>query len=141
MLRHIQLFATPWAVAHQAPLSIGILYARILEWIAMPSSRDLRRDRTQGSPALQVDSLPAELPGKPPICPLPPHIITSTVINFPPTPSGPFVTADEPTLTHYYQSKSIVFTRVDSWCSTFYRFGKICNDIYQPFSTQNILLP
>ena len=32
-------FVTPWTVAHQAPLSMGILQARILEWIAMPSSR------------------------------------------------------------------------------------------------------
>ena len=30
---------TPWTVAHQAALSLGILQARILEWIAMPSSR------------------------------------------------------------------------------------------------------
>ena len=29
---------TPRAVAHQAPLSVGILQARILEWAAMPSS-------------------------------------------------------------------------------------------------------
>ena len=26
-------------VAHQGPLSMGILQARILEWVAMPSSR------------------------------------------------------------------------------------------------------
>jgi len=32
---------TPWTVACQAPLSMGILQARILEWVAMPSSRDL----------------------------------------------------------------------------------------------------
>ena len=30
--------ATPWTVAHQAPLPVGILQARILEWVAMPSS-------------------------------------------------------------------------------------------------------
>ena len=29
----------PWTVACQAPLSMGILHARILEWVAMPSSR------------------------------------------------------------------------------------------------------
>ena len=29
--------ATPWTVTHQAPLSMGILQTRILEWIAMPS--------------------------------------------------------------------------------------------------------
>ena len=91
----------------------------------MPSSRDLRRDRTQGSPALQVDSLPAELPGKPPICPLPPHIITSTVINFPPTPSGPFVTADEPTLTHYYHPNFLVYIRDHSWCHMLYSSSSV----------------
>ena len=34
-------FATPWTVAHQAPLSMGILQARILKWVAMPSSSHL----------------------------------------------------------------------------------------------------
>ena len=33
------LFVTPWTVACQAPLSMGIPQARIMEWIAMPSSR------------------------------------------------------------------------------------------------------
>ena len=39
-------------VAHQAPLSIGILQARILEWLAMPSSRGSSqlRDRNPGLP-------------------------------------------------------------------------------------------
>ena len=32
------LFVTPWTVARQAPLSMGILQAIILEWVAMPSS-------------------------------------------------------------------------------------------------------
>ena len=39
------LFATPWTLAHQAPLSMGILQARILEWVAMPSSRGLSQPR------------------------------------------------------------------------------------------------
>ena len=34
----VQLFATLWTVARQAPLSM-ILQARIWEWVAMPSSR------------------------------------------------------------------------------------------------------
>ena len=34
----VQLFATPWTVAHQTPVH-GILQARILEWVALPSSR------------------------------------------------------------------------------------------------------
>ena len=28
---------TPWTVGHQTPLSVGILQAGILEWVAMPS--------------------------------------------------------------------------------------------------------
>ena len=35
----VQLFATPWTVARQAPLSMGILQARMLEWVATHSSR------------------------------------------------------------------------------------------------------
>ena len=30
-----QSFATPWTVARQAPLSMGLLLARILEWVAI----------------------------------------------------------------------------------------------------------
>ena len=43
--------ATPWAVARQAPLSLGILEARILEWVAMTSSRwsSQPRDQTEVS--------------------------------------------------------------------------------------------
>ena len=42
---------TPWTVAHQAPLSIGILQARILEWVAMPWSNRSSQpmDQTQVS--------------------------------------------------------------------------------------------
>ena len=36
---HVQLYATLRTVARQAPLSMGILQARILEWIALPSSK------------------------------------------------------------------------------------------------------
>ena len=36
---HIQLWATLWTVTPQAPVSMGILQARILEWVAMPYSR------------------------------------------------------------------------------------------------------
>ena len=38
-LSHVQFFATPWTEAHQIPLSVGILQARILKWVAMPFSR------------------------------------------------------------------------------------------------------
>ena len=47
VLSRVPLFATPWTVAHQAPLSMGILQARILERGAMPSSRGSSQPREQ----------------------------------------------------------------------------------------------
>ena len=35
LLSHVRLFATPWTAARQAPLSVGIIQARILEWVAI----------------------------------------------------------------------------------------------------------
>ena len=35
---HVRLFVTLWTVAHQAPTIHGILQAKILKWVAMPSS-------------------------------------------------------------------------------------------------------
>ena len=62
----VQLFVTPRTIAHWAPLSMGILQARILEWVAMSYSRGSSQPRGRPrSPALQVDSLPSEPPGKP----------------------------------------------------------------------------
>ena len=40
-LSRVRLFATPWAVAYQAPLSMGFFQAIVLEWIAISFSRDL----------------------------------------------------------------------------------------------------
>ena len=50
-LSPVQLFVTPWTVALQAPLSMGILQARILEWVSMPFSTvsSQPRDQTQVS--------------------------------------------------------------------------------------------
>ena len=45
---------------------MGILQARILEWVAMPSPGDLPNPAIEPwSPTLQADSLPSEPPGKP----------------------------------------------------------------------------
>ena len=41
----ILTLATPWTVSHQVPLSLGILQARILEWVAMPSWRGFSQPR------------------------------------------------------------------------------------------------
>ena len=52
----VWLFACPWTMAYQAPLSMGILQERTLEWVAVPSSRDLAepgiKPRSLMSPAL-----------------------------------------------------------------------------------------
>ena len=47
----VWLFVTPWTTAYQTPLSMGILQARILKWVDMPSSRSSSqpRDQTQVS--------------------------------------------------------------------------------------------
>ena len=59
-------FVTPWTVARPSLLSMGILQARILEWVAMPSSRGLSNPGIEPrSPALQADSILSEPPGKP----------------------------------------------------------------------------
>ena len=61
LLSHVQLFETPWTVACQAPLSMGILQARILAWIAIPSSRGSSQPGIKPrSPALQMDFLLSE---------------------------------------------------------------------------------
>ena len=61
-LSHVWVFATPRTAAHQAPLSMVILQARMLEWLGW----DLPNPGIEpSSPALQADSLPTEQPGKP----------------------------------------------------------------------------
>ena len=66
VLNCVRLFATPSTVARQAPLSMGILQARIMEWVACPPPRHLSNPGMEPrSPALQADSLPSEPPGKP----------------------------------------------------------------------------
>ena len=42
-----EFFATPWTAALQASLSMWILQARIVKWVAMPSSRGFSQSRDQ----------------------------------------------------------------------------------------------
>ena len=44
-LSRVRLFSTPWTLVPQASLSMGILQARILEWVAMPSSKGSSQPR------------------------------------------------------------------------------------------------
>ena len=45
LLSHVRLFATPWTVAYQAPLSMGFFQAKILEWVAISYSGGSSRPR------------------------------------------------------------------------------------------------
>ena len=56
----------PWNVACQSPLSMGILQARILEWLTMPSHQGIFPTQwsNPGLPHCR-QTLPSEPPGKP----------------------------------------------------------------------------
>ena len=41
------VFGTPWTVACQVPLSMGISQAKILEWVAIPFSWGFSKPRDQ----------------------------------------------------------------------------------------------
>ena len=41
----VRLFVTPWTVVHHAPLSMEILQTKILEWVAVSSSRGSSQPR------------------------------------------------------------------------------------------------
>ena len=61
--------ATPWTVAHQAPLSKGFSRQEYWRGLPFPSPGDLPDPGIEPTfPALQVDSLLSEPPGKPQEC-------------------------------------------------------------------------
>ena len=61
LLSCVQLFMTPWAVAHQTPLSMGFSRQEYWSVLSFPSPGDLaNRVIEPGSPVLQAESLPSE---------------------------------------------------------------------------------
>ena len=65
LLSHIWLFATPWTVAYQAPLSMEFSRQEYWSGLPFPSPGDLPDPGIKPrSPALQADALPSEPPGK-----------------------------------------------------------------------------
>ena len=67
-LSRVQLFATPWTVTYQIPLSMGFSRQECWSELPFPSPGDLPDPGIEpGSPALQPDALPSETPGKPPL--------------------------------------------------------------------------
>ena len=80
---HTQLFATPWTVAPQAPLSMGVSRQEYWSGLPFPSPGDLPNSGIEltspMAPALAGRFFTTEPPGKPPysMCPVP----------IPPTPT------------------------------------------------------
>ena len=61
----LQLFATSWTVACQAPLSMGFSRQEYWSGLPFPPPGDLPEPGIEpGSPVVQADSLPTESPGK-----------------------------------------------------------------------------
>ena len=62
----IQLFVTPWTVAHQTSLSMGFSRKEYWSGLPFPSPGDLPDSEIKPrSPSLWTDTLPSESPGKP----------------------------------------------------------------------------
>ena len=60
----VQVFATPWTVAHQATLSMGFSRQEYWSGLPFPSPGDLPKPGIEPmSPTLQANSLPSEPPG------------------------------------------------------------------------------
>ena len=65
LFSRVQLFVTPWTVAHQAPLPVKFFRQEYWRGLPLPSPRYLTDSGIEPrSPALQADSLPSESPGK-----------------------------------------------------------------------------
>ena len=66
LLRRVWLFGTTWTVAQEAPLSLGFSRQECWSGLSFAPPGDLPNWETEPRfPALQEDSLPAELPGEP----------------------------------------------------------------------------
>ena len=64
LLRHVRLFAIPWTVAYQAPLSMEFSRQEYWSGLPFPFPGDLPNPRIESrSPILQADALLSELPG------------------------------------------------------------------------------
>ena len=65
-LSNVQLFATPWTLAHQAPVSIGFSQQEYWSGFPFPSPEVLPNPGIQlASPALAGSLFTIESPGKP----------------------------------------------------------------------------
>ena len=75
MLSHVQLFATPWTVAHQAPLSMGLSQQEYCRGFPFPLPGNLPNPEVKllspGAPSLAGGFFIIEPPGN--------HVATTTI--------------------------------------------------------------
>ena len=65
-LSRVQLFATPWTAAYQAPPSMGFSWQEYWSGLPFPSPGDVPNPGIEPrSPTLKADALPSEPQGKP----------------------------------------------------------------------------
>ena len=127
-LSHVQLFATPWSVAHQAPLSMGFPRQEYWSRLPFPSPGNLPSTRIElRSPALQADSLLSEPPAKP-------SYIRAKVILF-----GSY-TLNQFCNNHWYRIYPLSGTGVTQkgrWTYGVYKLEYFNKNIMQPFGGEN----
>ena len=81
LLSRVQLFATLWTVAYQAPLSMGFSRQKYWSGLPFPSPGDLPDPGIEpGFPALEADALTSEPPGKPQYLPPVTQNVTSKLL-------------------------------------------------------------
>ena len=83
LLSRVRLFATPWSVAHQAPLSMRFSRQEYWSGLPLPSPRDLPKSALKPtfpvSFELQIASLPTEPSGKAPFLLLSAMVLSSKI--------------------------------------------------------------
>ena len=80
LLSRVQLLATPWTAAYQAPLSLGFSRREYWSGLPFPSPGDLPDPEIElRTPALQADSLPSEAPRKPSVTL---SILNNTIVKY-----------------------------------------------------------
>ena len=83
LLSPVRLFATPWTVAHQAPLSMAFPRQECWNGLPFPSPEDLPNPWIKpGSPTLQACSSLFEPPGKPHVSLTSPKLDCSSVFYY-----------------------------------------------------------
>ena len=78
-LSHVQLFTTQWAVAYQAPPSMGFSRHKYWSGLPFPSPGDRPNPGIEpGSPTWKADALTSEPPGKTAFAVVPPKYLLIT---------------------------------------------------------------